>query len=251
VFDGDRLVAAYTLGHYRPYVYPVLTPGGLPVTEESPADHPHHHSVWLGQDDVNGANFWLNRPGCGRVSGEPPEYGVRPGPDGPAAVFWQRLSWIGPDGVDQLLEERATAITPTPAATLVDVLSERRPASGSVELGMTKEAGFGVRVLDQLDEEDGGTLVNNRGDHGETGTFDQDAEWVDYSGLIGGRAAGIAILPHPGNARHPWFTRAYGLVLCNQHRFGRQVLEPGQALRLQWRVAAHDGAADQAGVARV
>jgi len=248
VLADGRFAAAYTLGHARPYVYPVLTPSGLPVTEECPADHPHHQSVWLAQDEVNGHNFWINGPAGGRIIGPEPASRVEETPDGPAAVFRQELTWQAADGTPVLTERRVTAIVPTPTATIVDVVSERRPAGGPVEFGSTKEAGFGFRVLDMLDEGDGGTLVNDRGGRGEAGTFDQEADWVDYWGHLGDRAAGIALFPHPQNPRHPWFTRAYGIVLANHHRFGGETLQPGQRLGLQWRVVAHDGSTEAADV---
>ena len=251
IFDGPRFVAAYSIGAFRPYVYPVLTPGGVPVTEESPVDHPHHNSIWLGQDELNGHNLWKIGAGTGQVTGAAPQTAVVHTPDGLTAVFRHELEWQGVDGTPLLVERRVTAITSTPDATLIDVRSERRAVHGPVELGVTKEAGFGVRVLDQLDEDDGGTLVNSRGERGEAGTFDREAEWVDYWGTVAGRRAGVALFPHPDNPPHPWFTRAYGIVLCNHHRFGAQALSPDQTLTLRWRVAAHDGSTEEAGVAQL
>ena len=78
VYAGARFVAAYTLGSFRPYVYPLLTPSGLPVTEECPPDHPHHQSVWLAQDEVNGHNLWVNSPQAGRIVGPEPAGGSWP-----------------------------------------------------------------------------------------------------------------------------------------------------------------------------
>jgi hypothetical protein len=68
---------------------------------------------------------------------------------------------------------------------------------------------------------------------------------------LGTRAAGIALFPHPDNPQHPWFTRAYGIVLCNHHRFTSETLQPGQTRRLQWRIAAHDGTTEDADIARL
>ena len=67
VLSRGQLVVGYTVGPWRSYLYPVLTPAGFPLTEESPVDHPHHNSIWLGQDGLNGHNLWLTHPGCGRV----------------------------------------------------------------------------------------------------------------------------------------------------------------------------------------
>lgn len=70
-------------------------------------------------------------------------------------------------------------------------------------------------------------------------------------GHLGEHPVGLAVFPHPKNPAHPWFTRAYGIVLCNHHRFGGQTLRPGERLRLQWRVVAHDGDAAAAGAGRL
>jgi len=243
VYAGDRFIAGYTLGEYRPYVYPLCTPSGVPLTEEAPADHPHHQSLWLGQDEVDGVNFWLNEPGCGRVVGEGFSATVESTSVGSSALFRHDLSWRGPDGVVHLVERRTTAITPTKSAVVVDVRSQRRPAMREVELGATKEAGLGIRVHDVLDEDDGGGLRSSSGARGERAIFDSDADWVDYRASVAGRGVGIAVFPNPRNPRHPWFVRSYGLILLNHHRLHSQLLRRGDELDLSWRVAAYDGPA--------
>jgi hypothetical protein len=245
------MAAAYTMGAWRPYVYPLLTPAGSAATDEAPADHHYHQSVWISHHDVNGHTFWIEGDTAGKIAGAAPIFGVEELPDGPAAVFRHDLVWQAPDGTPLLQERRVTAITPARQATLVDVLSERRPAAGPVTFGATKEAGFGIRVHDSLNQDAGGTLVNNRGQQGEAETFDQDADWIDYWGQPGDHAAGLALFPHPENPHHPWFTRAYGIVLANHHRTQAQTLQPGETLRLSWRVAAHDGGTEAAGVSRL
>ncbi|MFF3837441.1 PmoA family protein [Streptomyces sp. NPDC001930] len=65
---GDRAVAHYTTrpapapDHSpRPYLHPVTTLAGRPVTETVPADHPHHLGVGVAVPDVAGHNFWGGR----------------------------------------------------------------------------------------------------------------------------------------------------------------------------------------------
>ncbi|NGN67023.1 oxidoreductase [Streptomyces sp. A7024] len=65
---AGRPVARYLLrpelpaGHApRPYFHPVRTLAGTPVTEELPADHPHHLGVGVAVPDVEGQNFWGGR----------------------------------------------------------------------------------------------------------------------------------------------------------------------------------------------
>jgi len=48
-----RPVLGLTQGRMRPYAYPVFTPAGFTVTSESPADHPHHNSLWIAADHMH------------------------------------------------------------------------------------------------------------------------------------------------------------------------------------------------------
>ncbi|MER5950964.1 PmoA family protein [Streptomyces sp. NPDC001904] len=45
----------------RPFLHPVTTLAGTPVTERGPADHPHHLGVGVAVPDVEGHNFWGGR----------------------------------------------------------------------------------------------------------------------------------------------------------------------------------------------
>ena len=47
-----RRILSLSQGPYRHYLYPVFTPAGFAVTSESPADHPHHNSIWVAMDRV-------------------------------------------------------------------------------------------------------------------------------------------------------------------------------------------------------
>ncbi|MET0865589.1 MAG: DUF6807 family protein [Nakamurella sp.] len=65
---GDIAVATYDLGgdttptsSPRPYLHPVRTPGGFPVTDAHPADHDWHVGIGVGVQDVNGWNLWGGR----------------------------------------------------------------------------------------------------------------------------------------------------------------------------------------------
>ena len=52
--------------HKKPILFPVLGPGGVPMTRSWPVidgvegeakDHPHHKGIWFSFDDVNGRHF--------------------------------------------------------------------------------------------------------------------------------------------------------------------------------------------------
>ncbi|MFE3516545.1 PmoA family protein [Streptomyces sp. NPDC059166] len=98
----------------RPYLHPVTTLAGTPVTEERPADHIHHLGASVAVPDVAGYNFWggrtfvrdqgpteLDNHGTQRHLG----WKLRD-PDG----FVEELSWEA-DGAELLREHRTVATT--------------------------------------------------------------------------------------------------------------------------------------------
>uniref|UniRef100_A0AAU3H156 PmoA family protein n=1 Tax=Streptomyces sp. NBC_01401 TaxID=2903854 RepID=A0AAU3H156_9ACTN len=97
----------------RPYLHPVTTLAGIPVTEERPADHLHHLGVSVAVPDVAGHNFWggrtfvrdqgptaLDNHGTQRHIG----WKLRD-PDG----FVEELSWEA-GGAELLREHRTVAV---------------------------------------------------------------------------------------------------------------------------------------------
>ncbi|MEO0445862.1 MAG: DUF6807 family protein, partial [Verrucomicrobiota bacterium] len=50
----------------KPFLYPVLGPGGVPMTRSYPMeevagesqDHPHHRSLWFGHQGIQGVDTW-------------------------------------------------------------------------------------------------------------------------------------------------------------------------------------------------
>jgi len=102
----------------RPYLHPVRTLGGVPVTEVLPEDHRWHLGVSVAMQDVNGVNLWGGRTYVrdqgytwlddhGRIiHGE----WLAQAPDG----FTERLRWQGPHGETLLTETRSVAARAVP-----------------------------------------------------------------------------------------------------------------------------------------
>lgn len=96
----------------RPYLHPVSTLAGIPVTDHLPADHPWHLGAGVAIQDVNGANFWGGRS-YRRAAGAYvalKDHGHisidgRRWPDRNTSEL--SLRWNGPDG-SVLLNERRT-----------------------------------------------------------------------------------------------------------------------------------------------
>ncbi|MFJ7943559.1 PmoA family protein [Streptomyces sp. NPDC096354] len=113
---AGRPVGRYTYlpaAEGRPYFHPVTTLGGVPVTEERPADHLHHLGTSIAVPDVAGHNFWGGRT---FVRGQGPtaldNHGIQRhlgwklcDSDG----FVEELSWVA-DDTELLREHRTVAV---------------------------------------------------------------------------------------------------------------------------------------------
>ena len=125
-------VLGLTQGAFRPYVFPVHTPAGFAVTSESPADHPHHHSIWVGADHLNlhvpagprtevySYNFYVNDVFQGRAPGRIWQDHCEGQEVGDGLRVTQHLQWRGPrewgapEGRHVLSETLAVAPRPGP-----------------------------------------------------------------------------------------------------------------------------------------
>jgi hypothetical protein len=254
---GGSVAARYHVGPTvaKPYLWPVLAPGGVPVTRDWPmqkgrkgetTDHVHQKSVWFCHGDVipegvelktksankadRGVDFWSEskdkdgRPRHGTIRcvkvGEPRQIAK----DHAAVTTWNE--WVSPDGVKVMDEERTIHVRDLPAGRLFVFEITLRATVCPITFGDTKEGSFGVRVRDELrmaKEKDklggDGLLTNDAGKAGEKDVWGQVANWCDYSGPLDGKTAGVAVFSHPDNPPAAWHARGYGLLAANP--FGR------------------------------
>ena len=227
VYADGHYLAAVQQGKFRPYIHPVITPGGHAVTEIATADHLHHLGIWFAHEDIDGVNFWAPES---RWTHPMPRMlvtatDIEIGADG--VTFRQDVDWLDGEGSMRMQDSRVIVIGERPDHTLVDVTVTVRAGEHAIRMGQTKEAGLAVRVADQIDVLDGGRITNSNGQVNEAETFDQIADWVDYSGPISRtETAGIAIFPHPGSDGIPWFTRDYGPLYVSPWRHQEITLGP-------------------------
>lgn len=127
----------------RPYLHPVVTRAGVPVTDAGPADHPWHLGASLAVQDVNGFNLWGGRTyvrGSGYVWRD--DHGRIRHDEWVSRAddrLVHRLSWLDRDGNPLLTEERLLAARPAgdrPDAWVLDVAyTLTAGADGDVSLG--------------------------------------------------------------------------------------------------------------------
>jgi len=260
---GGRLFTEY---HYqgvsRPFLYPILGPGGAAMTrdwpmKESPGeerDHPHHRSFWWAHGEINGTDFWSETPRAGKTVHEKFTQ-IKSGKK--LGVIRSRNKLVALDGTVVATDERTLRIHGDAAAPVVDFEVTVHASHGQLTFGDTKEGTMALRLAESMrlvrDKKPGpGHIVNSEGDR-DGDTWGKRAKWCDYSGPVGGQTVGVAIFDHPRNPRYPtwWHVRDYGLFAANPfgiHDFekkppgtGNLVVPAGKSITFRYRFYFHSG----------
>ena len=229
----------------RPNFFPVYSPSGRLVTTSCAHRYNHHKSIFIGHAKVNGINFFHDnnptRADLGDIALESAESEITD-----AGVVLRTLnSWTTKEGVCMLEEQRDVVWRPGDQVHVLDVASTLISRVGDVTFAKDKHAFFGIRVADTIDVEDGGRVVNSMGQENEVGTMGQEADWVDYSGVVADQAVGVTLMHHPSNPRSPYFVRDYGTFLSNFTMNEPYVLRDGKSLLQRFRVLVHEDRAEE------
>ena len=239
----------------KPYFSPVKAADGTVLTRgiENPKDHPHHKGIWLSVDEVNGVKFWAER---GKIVTKSVKVEKA---NGDPAVMSVVNEWVGPDG-DAEIVERTTISIYENRLIAYDVTFDA--ANKDAEFEDTKEGLFGFRMVDALREVETGKVLNSDGKKGTAECWGQQANWVDYTGLINEKPYGVTIFDHPENFRRSrYHVRNYGLFSISP--FGEKAytkgknpssplhLKKGSEVRIRYGMYVHDGGPDAAKVPQV
>ena len=272
-----RPILDLTQGTFRNYIFPLYSPSGVPLTSETPSDHPHHNSVVVSADvvfvklppqitslsnEIEEAtyNLYVNDIFQGRAPGRIWATAVAAEERGPDRLtLVQSLQWQGPVewgappdiGRRVIAEETRTIdIRPGDVSNVVDVRSQLRPTQWDLTIGPARHAYFTVRVEDSLRPSGGAMMLDSEGRVGAASISGSTAGWVDISGPVAhGRTAGLTVMLHSSLDRAPLYCADYGTITINPFMRTRGVLDRGQELDLAIRLLAHDGDHEEAGVA--
>ena len=260
---GDELFAGV---HYqaepKPYIYPLIAPGGTPMTrswpqeegdpEQEDRDHPHHTSFWFAHGNVNGVDFWhpqAKNGGTIEFTGELKETLSR------VKRLRLRHSYAWKNKAEEILltERRTHLFGAEKNQRWIDVQFELTAVQDEVRFVDTKEGTFALRLHPELrlrGKVAKGKGVNSEGVTGKE-MWGKRSAWVHYQGTVAQKEVGVAIFEHPDNFRYPtwWHARDYGLVAANPfgiHNFERKepgagdhTLKKGETLELRYRVWLH------------
>lgn len=244
--DG-RLVVVYNYDKdlYKPYFHPICLPDGDIISDDSPADHPHHRGLCVSWGNVNGVNFWaetaVEESKRGRIVHR--EFDEKLEADTDSAQIAVKNDWVSPKG-EVLLEEyqRVKIYKPTNESQLIDISFELCALNSEVTLG-TPPAYHGLcfraAPLEMMKTINADGLVGEERNHGKP------ARWCDLSGILGGMPVGISIFDHPQNPRFPtkFFTRDqnYGFISTSFAFDTPYLLPKNGSLKLNHRLFIHLG----------
>lgn len=195
-----------------PYLYPLIGPASrVSVTSESAQPWPHHRSVFLGVDRLNGGNYWQ----AGRDAGQILSQNLQLLRSEKERVEWSdRCLWKKPDS-DPVMEDRRRYLIDWRSDDyyILDAFFQFE-ALTDIEIQKTNHGFFGVRVEQDICPYGGGHLVSSEGAEGEEATFGKPAKWIAFYGKRRFNPAlteGVAVLCPPKPFENcPWFTRDYG-----------------------------------------
>ena len=234
---GERPIAHYVFRDekiLRPCFAHVKTPDGIQVTRRHPpmagedaVDHPTMHpGLWLGFGDLAGHDFWRNK-----ATIRHDRIRQKPAPRGDILTFSTASSMLTSNGTVLGQLHSQFIFSAVRDGFLLLWRASVVPAVDGFYFGDQEEMGFGARVATPLAEKNGGTILTSEGTRGAQASWGKTAAWSDYSGVVGNRTVGIAILTSPENFRPSWFhNRDYGLMVANP--FGRNAFTKGEPSRV-------------------
>jgi hypothetical protein len=246
----------------KPFFHPVSLTDGMVLTELRPPDHPWHRGLWWSWKLINHVNYWEDDPNTFLAPGRNEIISVeaRTNKDNSADIEIT-VSYHLPDKPAVLSEKRVLKISPPDeqggytidwksifTAGDKDVVLDRTPVLGQPNgVAWGGYAGLSIRLANAATD---WQVIDSEGHKYETEFNNAKARWLDYTVEAAGRPAGIAVLDHPANPRHP--TPWYVILGAGMRYFSPALLyyEPytlasGKTLTLRYRILIHPGRTDK------
>lgn len=254
--DGRELTTLhYSESNNRIFFYPIKTSRGLSLTRmghpHDPWGHSHHNSVWFSHADVDGVDFWGDRPkNPGRIvldyiPGDAYEESSQ------YAALKMVVHWRSDGGRRlHLVETRRVEIRPLDGDRSWLLLIESQfsaPKEVKTRLGPTPFGLAAVRMTKSIGVHDGGgRIMNSEGQINEKQIFRKPARWCDYTGRLDNSPegfAGIALMNHPSNPVHPapFHVRDDGWMGACLNFEKEIIVEEDSPLFVQYGYWIHDG----------
>lgn len=244
----------------KPFLYPIRTVSGKVLSRGWPIepregdsrDHGWHRGFWYGHGDINGADFWreLGRDKTARLIAT-----SKPRAQGSGVAVNLAMTTAAGERIGSITQQFQVSDKGS-IRTLDAIITVSADASRSLTFGDTDDGGFAFRLSEAFREDKGARLRNSEGLTGTKSIWGKPARWTDYSADVQGAPAGVAILDHPSNLRHPtrWHARGYGLNAANPFALksftgnpaadGKYTIPAGGKMVLRYRSIIYDGSPD-------
>jgi Methane oxygenase PmoA len=203
-------------------------------------------------DRVNGIDYWSGKGGILSSSITGSDAAENSG------EFKFFNAWLDNQHEHLLVESTTVRVYPNRLICYDATLEAKKP----VTFEDTTEGLFGLRLVNSIAESAGGKVVSSDTHVGTSQCSGKSFDWVDYSGPVGSKIAGVAIFDNPRNFRRSCYRVATdGLFTINPfHKENTTTrnepskpvqMGPGDKLRLRYAVYVHDGDAKAANVANL
>lgn len=237
------------------YIHPVKSPGGVVLTNHLNADlHPHHSGIWSAWTNTEfqgrTPDFWNVHANTGRVDHADSLEAAWEGPVHAgflARHYFVDLSASAP--VIALNEEWDVRVYPSAGDgnfLIFDLqVTQTANTAQPLKLPEYRYGGVGFRGHVDWDDPDNATFLTSEG-LGRDGHGTR-VRWTHIGGHSEGELAGIAILGHPGNFRHPQTVRIHPdepFFNYAPTQLGDMSIEPGSPYVVKYRYITYDGEPD-------
>ena len=242
------------------YIHPVYTPNGVIVTNHlNPDLHPHHSGIWSAWTNTRfqerRPDFWNIHNYSGRVD---QVGGLRETWSGPvfsgfrAKHHFIDLSDMEPIvAVNEEWEVRVYSLNET--YHIFDLMSTQTVnTSETLYLPQYRYGGVGFRGHVDWDDPGNGTFLTSDG-LGRDGHGTR-VNWTHIGGESEGSLAGITVMSHPSNFRHPQPVRIHPdepFFNFAPQQLGDMKIEDGSPYIARYRFIVYDGAPDPAKLNRL
>ncbi|MEM1096912.1 MAG: PmoA family protein [Bacteroidota bacterium] len=246
----EGLDPAYQRGGY---IYPLVSPSGIRITEDHPESHPHQHSLWFAwtrtafQDGT--PDFWnlLSRTATVVPQGVDSTWsGLAQG------GFKARHTHVVLDGEAQepVLDEqwRVQAYnTLRQGHHTVDLgVTQRNIAADTLLLREHHYGGLGLRGRSEWSAADDFIVLTSEGHDRSTGHATR-ARWAYIGGMVDTTQVGVVVMSHPTNPRHPEPMRIHPEVPFFNFapiQTGPLAIAPNDTFAARYRLVTLDGPPD-------
>ncbi len=239
------------------YIHSIKNPAGQILTGDFCADHAHQHALFFAWRQVNfegrQTDFWDQQSDRGRTFHESVE-AVKGGEDsGMFTVQLRHEDRTGAEGPKIIIRETWTVTVydrdENEGAFVFDLeLVQTNVTESPIVIEKYHYGGMALRGNSQwlASETDAAGFMTNEGISREEGNHSRP-NWVDMFGPVDGKMAGIAVLSHPTNFRHPQPVRLhpskpyFSFSPMVESEFS---IDAGKTYRARYRYLAHNGAAE-------